>query len=64
MTDMTCRRFSDLLEEYLDGSLSVELSEAVDEHARSCRDCGAMLSMKRKCLQKSQKHVPVSVEFK
>jgi len=47
MNDMTCRRFSDLLEEYLNGSLSAEMSGAIDAHARSCPECGALLRMKR-----------------
>lgn len=46
MNDMTCRRFSDLLEEYLDGTLEGDLSEAVREHAGRCPDCRALLGMK------------------
>lgn len=47
MNDLTCRRFSDLLDGYLEGSLSEDLSGAVLEHAQKCPGCGAVLRVKK-----------------
>lgn len=37
--DLECRRFVELVTDYLDGSLDRETTDAVDLHLRRCRAC-------------------------
>ena len=39
MTGLTCREMTDLLADYLDGSLSVAERHLFDEHLAGCPEC-------------------------
>ena len=47
-TPMTCDQFADQLAEYLDGDVDATTRIAMETHASSCGECGALLADVRK----------------
>jgi len=44
---MTCRVLENVLDSYLAGKLNASSAEAVENHIRSCEDCGRLLALAR-----------------
>jgi anti-sigma factor RsiW len=42
--DLTCQQVTDLIADYLAGTLDPETTSAFEEHLRDCRDCVAFLN--------------------
>lgn len=54
---MDCEKMNDLLEMYLDGTLTEAEAQEVEQHAKGCPDCMRMLSMCRD-LRREEGNVP------
>jgi predicted anti-sigma-YlaC factor YlaD len=63
---MTCKEAIDVLGEFLEASLTSELSAALEEHLRDCAPCRAYLNTYRKTRELTGKagRVPMPEEMK
>lgn len=49
--DITCKKATGLIIDYLDGELDPEVNSAFEEHLRDCPDCVAFLKTYKKIVQ-------------
>ncbi len=49
-TGMSCHEVITLLSEYVDGKLSSDLCQAIEQHMAECRDCYVVVDSLRKTL--------------
>ena len=54
---MRCERWESLLSPYLDGELSADEGDAVEEHLQSCSDCGKALASMRALSELLSSHI-------
>ncbi len=47
---LNCRHVWDQISDYIDGSVPVELRDAIEEHLAHCRHCAAVLDSTRNIL--------------
>lgn len=48
---MTCNQFSDLLDQYLEGSLAPEQASECERHLETCGECRLLLEIRKDCRQ-------------
>lgn len=48
---MTCNQFSDLLDQYLEGSLAPEQAAECERHLETCGECRLLLEIRKDCRQ-------------
>lgn len=58
---MTCRRFSELLDELLAGTLSDASRRSMEEHAAACEACAAALRDARRALDAVTPHIDIAL---
>jgi len=49
--DVSCKRATAVIADYIDDRLSAELSQAFEEHLHACPDCIAFLNTYKKAVQ-------------
>jgi anti-sigma factor RsiW len=49
--DITCKKATDLIIDYLDGELDPDINSAFEEHLSDCPDCVAFLNTYKKTVQ-------------
>ncbi len=59
---MDCRKFSNLLEDYLEGRLPETEASRLMQHADECAECAALLALRRDC-RKMDENIVVPEEF-